>query len=257
MKNYIIFFFMSLGVWTTSIGTSYSIVDKFLNFEENVKYCDEAARTQLAQDEGDDESDATADEVMIASTTPEGENEENEDDEMLDRQEQQSLFAQYFSATASSRSVLLQLIPGLTAFAVLSVDLSVSPIFVYSESIVSYLPPLLSKNSWKCAKSQLRRNTTEVHPSNWKVFLLSVYIYISESRLIQYFIILQINCVAFGIVFFPRFLGQLVVSLVVVTLIVAILRVGKYFVDVFDFFFPQFLTGADDLQNILLPLEEE
>eukprot|EP00597_Dinobryon_sp_UTEXLB2267_P001762 CAMPEP_0170063888 /NCGR_PEP_ID=MMETSP0019_2-20121128/4588_1 /TAXON_ID=98059 /ORGANISM="Dinobryon sp., Strain UTEXLB2267" /LENGTH=509 /DNA_ID=CAMNT_0010270433 /DNA_START=672 /DNA_END=2201 /DNA_ORIENTATION=- len=255
IKNYFIFCFMSLGVWTESIGSSYTIVEKFLDFESMFSTSNDSARIQLAQDEV--EVEPVDDEVMIMPRNVATKDEENEDDEVLKKQEQRNMFVQFFSATASSRSVLLQLIPGLTAFAVLSVDLSVCPILVYSDPIRRLLPPLLSTDSWKSAQSQLRRNTNQSHPSSWKVFLLALYLSINDSRLIQYFIILQINCVAFGIVFYPDFIGRLVASLVVVTLIVALFRVGKYYVDVFDFFFPQFITETDDLRNMLLPVEEE
>jgi len=236
LKNYGIFFLMSCGIWTESTRKSYTIMEKFLDYEylachdprteEPIPLDDPSALQEVEVDENDNGVDLE---------------EAKKDDEALRKLEQRQMFIQFFSATASSRSVLIQMLYGMTAFAVLSVDLSTCPIFVFSKAIQKSLPPLLLTDCWDLATSQVRRGKGG-NPSRWKVLLLSIYLFIADSRLIQYFIILQINFVAFGIVFFPHHISQLVGSLVIVTFIVAISRVCSYTLDLHDFFFPHLTT---------------
>eukprot|EP01037_Dinobryon_pediforme_P037886 gene37886-45596_t len=87
------------------------------------------------------------------------------------------MFTLFLSATSSCRSVLWQIIPGMTGFAILAVETSECPILVFSAEVRSNLHPLVKTDAWSDAKVRLSApnvgETEGRNPKSWKVFLLA------------------------------------------------------------------------------------
>eukprot|EP01034_Spumella_vulgaris_P023585 gene23585-29814_t len=107
-----------------------------------------------------------------------------------------------FAALISARVVLIQLVPYLTAVSTLAVDISSSPVLIFSHTLSEKLPGLVILDAWSDAKKRLQVESKEENPPKWQIFCLSMYIFLYDSRLIQCFLNVCMNVFAFVIIFF-------------------------------------------------------
>ena len=235
------FFFMSLGIWTDTMVKHLSIIETFTKFS---RICEDSPG--VTEDSNlsvkfnplrmrDDTS-----EVLLGG---DNNNYESEQDGSIGNDlERRAMFIKFLSAMTSCRAVLWQLIPGLTAFAILSVDLSSCPIFIVSEKVQHWVPPLIVKNSWDIAKSQFAEgclgSKDKEKPQPWQLILLSFYIFVQESRLVQFIIIVVNSSAAFAIVFSSN-IEVFVILFLMVNIISSIAETGYSILLLHQLFFSE------------------
>ena len=258
--NYIRFCCMSVGYWTEVMVQELSIIDNFERFHGFAKgntnsgggEVNESSKLKLGYNPLRMKDDAT--EVYVEGSPGDGEIDSAEDIE------RKGLFVKYLSSMTSCRSVLWQLIPGMTAFAILSVDLSACPVFIFSSSIEDnhLLPPLLVTNSWAIAENKIKDGLggkPNKKPYYWQLLaLLSFYIFVQESRLIQFTMALVNNITAFSIVFSSFNLVAFVLLFLVVNILAGFAQFGYTLLLLYQFFFSS--NSEDDGDDITLPLFE-
>lgn len=106
---------------------------------------------------------------------------------------------QMLSALVSPRIVLLQMIPYVTAFSLLAVNLSQSPVLVMDAKMKKYLPPLFQGKLTELAREMLLE--AAIKPHWWSINLMSIYIFTKQSRAIQFVINATQFCIAAALVF--------------------------------------------------------
>ena len=253
-KNYIGFCFMSVGFWTEVMVQELSIIDNFEIFRNFAKgntrgggSVSETSHLSVHFNPLRMKDDATN--VYLGANTDPDDNGEEEDIDSAEDIERRGFFVKYLSAVTSCRSVLWQLIPGMTAVAILSVDLSTCPVFIFSSSIEDnhLLPPLLVRNSWTIAENQIKDGLggkPNKKPYYWQLALLSFYIFINESRLIQFVVVVINNSTAFAIVFSSSNLVACVILFLATNLLVGFAQFGYTVLLLHQFF--QFSRGTDE-----------
>jgi photosystem II stability/assembly factor-like uncharacterized protein len=139
--NYYIYIAVSLGIWKDSIAESF-ISYVIETFNEDFK------KNHLQNYENTDKA--------------------------TQKNDYRNNFISVFSAIVSARSVLLQLIPGMTIVAIFSVDLSVAPLFV-SKRLEQHMHPLLLTiaDAWQLAEESLSEKFDDKRTSTWKIFLFA------------------------------------------------------------------------------------
>lgn len=155
----------------------------------------------------------------------------------MHKNDHQNTFTQFLSATISSRAILLQLMPGMTAPALLLVGLSECPIFVFSAKLRTNLTPLILWDAWTLATQRIRVSSIDGKTTTWKVFTLSCWLFARDSRLIRYVEVVILNLVALGVVFFPLKSSKLGILLLVISFIRGLMRYFSALVSIHDFFF--------------------
>lgn len=150
--NYIVFLGMSIGYWNTS---------------QRVDFGAEQRVEQLKQENA----------VLTHG---------NLNCPLLMAADQKSESMRMISALLSPRIVLIQMIPFLTAFSALAVNLSQSPIFVFDSKMNELLPPLLETNLSENSKELLL--DVGMKPEKWNVMLMNVFLFVNRSRGIQFVI---------------------------------------------------------------------
>eukprot|EP01035_Chromulina_nebulosa_P021994 gene21994-28470_t len=250
--NYIRFCCMSVGYWTEVMVQELSIIDNFERFHGFAKgntnsgggEVNESSKLKLGYNPLRMKDDAT--EVYVEGSPGDGEIDSAEDIE------RKGLFVKYLSSMTSCRSVLWQLIPGMTAFAILSVDLSACPVFIFSSSIEEnqLLPPLLVLNSWSIAESQIQDyglgGKSNKKPYYWQLALLSYYIFMQESRVIQFTVVVANNLTAFAIVFGSSNLAVFVILFLAVNLLMGLSQFAYTVLLLHQFFFAKDKASNDD-----------
>lgn len=242
--NYVGFCCMSVGYWTEVMVDELSIIHSFEEFRGHAEGQGGGPVTENSnlsiQHNPIRIKDGTTEVYLggdITETTLEGEGGAESEKDI----ERKGFFVKYLSSMTSCRSVLWQLIPGMTAFAILSVDLSACPIFINSPSIEEnhLLPPLLVTNSWNIAKNQIKSFGKKPNgdPYYWQLALLSFYIFAQESRLIQFTVAVVNNLTAFAIVFSSSSLVVFVFLFLVVNLFVGFAQAGYTILLLHRFFF--------------------
>ena len=260
VRNYIGFCCMSVGYWTEVMVEELSIIDRFQEFRDHAegqggKQVTENSNLSIKYNPLRMKDGAI--EVILGGgttteTSPEGGAKKVNSEEDIERK---GFFVKYLSSMTSCRSVLWQLIPGMTAFAILSVDLSACPIFIFSPSIEEnrLLPPLLVDNSWDIAKSQIKEGFIGGKPNGnpyyWQLALLSFYIFVQESRLIQFAVVVVNNLTAFAIVFGSSNLVAFVFLFLVVNLLVGYAQFGYTILLLHQFFFSANNSDQEDEYN--------
>ena len=257
-KSYVGFCCMSVGFWTDEMVYDLSIIDSFEEFHRKAVGNATGERERPVNDNSDlsfkynplrtRDDDAT--EVFLSGeTTTNNVNDlEGGDIDSEEDIEKKALFVRYLSAMTSCRSVLWQLIPGMTAFAILSVDLSSCPVFIFSKEIDEkhLLPQLLVTNSWSIAEKQIEDGVVgkgNKKPYYWQLALLSFYVVMQESRLIQFSVVVVNNLTAFAIVFGSSNLSAFVILFLVVNLLVGFAQFGYAVLLLHQFFFSK---SSDD-----------
>ena len=146
------------------------------------------------------------------------------------------MFTLYLSAMTSCRSVMWQIIPGMTAFAILAVDTSACPILVFSERMLLYLPPLIVFDAWDIAVKDLRPVLNR-EPDYWELCLVVSFIWMRKSRLVQFTLQIFVSIITFYIVFSSANLYTPVFVFVAVEFLVGLISFGYYFVHLHRSFF--------------------
>ena len=242
-KNYVMYFFMSAGCWTDHAVQQLSLIEKFRDFDRSVLSLQDDpdvvrtmenplfARSSILVD-----SAATIAIGKINMIPPGLEEVGHEEDVFSMDSNVQEMFVNYLSAMTSCRSVIWQVIPGMTAFAILSVDTSMCPVLVFSERMRLYLPPLVAHDVWADAIQELRL-TFIYDPKNWQIFLVASFLWMKNSRLVQFTLQIFVNIISFYIVFSSDDIYIPVCAFVGVELLVALLTFGNYFVQLHRIFF--------------------
>ena len=274
MLHYIRYFFMSVGWWTNSMQRQLSLIDNFTEFEEKMINPSEWERERRSSVSsavlvsnplassgttgvvGVADEDATSlmgDAVrnQVPSTPATGTTRKQFD---ILEYERKTNFMAYLSAMTSCRSVMWQLIPGMTGFALFSVDTASCPIFIFSSEMSPYMPPLLVCNAWGIAKERIHLRTGDVGKkiSCWEVLFCACYIFIEESRLIQFLIAVMINFVAYCIIFSSVYLERVLTLFLVTIIFTGCIRVGYAVVPLYKFFFPAEAFVEETLEQPVL-----
>ena len=267
--SYVRFALMSIGIWTSVMSNQLQLVDNFREFEGNVAVTEATRRRRreaaepapdppqmianpllVAPDAARDQTEVVgvyAESQYLPNDEYDENNEEEDDDEegkqaeeLLANYERRSTFVEYLSALTSCRSVMWQLIPGMTAFAILAVDTAACPIFIFSDELHRELTPLLMLDAWTIALEKIRRRSVdqEKKPKNWQVAACALFIFVEESRLVQFFIMIMINFVAFCIVFNSTYLRTVLKVFLAVVLFNGAVRFFFTMVPLYQFFFP-------------------
>ena len=241
-KNYFMYFFMSAGYWSDYAVQQLALIDKFRAFESS---------TLSMQDDPDvvrtmENPLFVRNSILVdtAATIAAGSIDFRQGSEVLGREEDvfcmdsnvTEMFTLYLSALTSCRSVMWQIIPGMTAFAILAVDTSACPILVFSERMRLYLPPLIVYDAWDIAAKEVR-STFNRKPEYWEIFLVACFIWMKKSRLVQFTLQIFINIITFYIVFSSANLYTPVCAFVGVEFSVGLISFGYYFVHLYRSFF--------------------
>ena len=145
------------------------------------------------------------------------------------------------AALVSTRVVLIQLIPDLTLLSTFAVDISSSPIFVFSDSLTRDLPALVLWNSSGLARDWLVNMNMNIVA--WKVNLLSVYLLVVESRLLQFVLNVVFNLLAVLLIFGPNSAQPMIILLALVFFVSVAIVYSFYLIILLDKkFFPPEVT---------------
>ena len=145
--------------------------------------------------------------VVKSATSPDNEN--NENNERIQKQRnhyfRQMEFMDFLSAQVIVRVILIQLIPFLTIWSILAVEIASCPIFIFSKDLQELLPPLFIPNPIQLARERLTIiNEVLIEPPIWKIYFLASYIVFSESRLIQFLITVISTLTSIILIFFGK-----------------------------------------------------
>ena len=241
--NYAVFALTSAGIWTDYATEGFGIFPKFTHFQRIAS----SGRNDINNDEISSRIDFISarrrNSIDIAqkrmhNSSSDGTRPTMTPEELMRKNEHQNTFSQFLSATVSSRAILLQLIPGMTAPALLFVGLSSCPIFVFSAKLRENLTPLILWDAWTLASQRIIQvPSVSGKPATWKVVLLSCWLFVRDSRLIQYVEVVLLNLVALGVVFFPLQSNVLGIILLFISGIRGMMRFFPSLVSMHDFFF--------------------
>jgi hypothetical protein len=122
-------------------------------------------------------------------------------------------FGQFVSAVTMCRIALLQIEPSLTVWAVFASSVAASPLLV-CEAMHKKLPPLFATDAFQRAYDLLDKTYFRKPPIIQTAFL-GWYIFVNQSRIIQFMLAGFLNIISIGIIFFPQHLKNLIPPLVV------------------------------------------
>jgi hypothetical protein len=111
------------------------------------------------------------------------------------------------------RIALLQIDPSLTVWAVFASSVAASPLLV-CEAMHKKLPPLIATNAFQRAYDLLKETYCRKPPIIQTAFL-GWYIFVNQSRIIQFMLAGFLNIISIGIIFFPQHLKNLIPPLVI------------------------------------------
>ncbi len=259
MMHYVRYLFMSIGCWTNSMQRQLSLIDNFSDFEDKIINPAEWERRSsitspvmvsnpLANDEAGGEDTVLMGEVRPNPVVS------NRKHLSMEEYERKTNFTEYLAAMTSCRSVMWQLIPGMTGFALFAVDTSSCPIFVFSEDMSPLMTPLIVWNAWTIAKERIyiRAGDRDKKISCWQVLLCALYIFVEESRLVQFFLAVMTNVVAYCIIFGSIYLRVVVKTFLGAIIITGCIRVGYAVVPLYKFFFPAEAAVEDSLDQPII-----
>ena len=280
LMSYVRFFFMSIGIWNSSMWTQLNLSDNFHEFEGNVAVT-ESTREQRRRSKkpkgkevgtapqwiisnplletpvtvARDETEVVGVQEQQLSDDEDDDEEGKETEELIADYERRSTFVEYLSALTSCRSVMWQLIPGMTAFAIIAVDTASCPIFIFSDELHKQLTPLIMVDAWTIALDRIKRHSVdkEKKPQSWQVAAWALFIFVEESRLVQFFIMMMINFVAFCIVFSSIYLQLVLKVFLAIFVFNGAVRFFFTMVPLYQFFFPAELAEEESLERALLP----
>jgi hypothetical protein len=111
------------------------------------------------------------------------------------------------------RIALLQIEPSLTVWAVFASSVAASPLLV-CEAMHKKLPPLIATDAFQRAYDLLKETYCRKPPIIQTAFL-GWYIFVNQSRIIQFMLAGFLNIVSIGIIFFPQHVKNLILPLVI------------------------------------------
>lgn len=234
IENYAMLFIVAFGCWPEFAVPAFNLIDNFRRFvlqfttfdnvygesllgsqvveavnnraNSNSTVDGAAARLNQSIDKnirGGREASKSLSSTVAAST-----NDERQNSALLRViNDPKFLFQQYVAAIVSVRVVLLQLVPVLTVFSIVAVDLSPCPILVFSPTMLKHLPPLIAEKPFTRARQLLveeyeaEHKKTPSHVPVWKVFCLGLFMVNRESRLLNFFFLVIKTLVMLVVVF--------------------------------------------------------
>eukprot|EP01034_Spumella_vulgaris_P028899 gene28899-35850_t len=129
IENYRVFALVSLGVWTDEAVRDFEIKSQFKKQEQESTNVELSVTSRLGTIAGETSAPG---ELLRAGTSSIFDTSDDCDDRRL----------KLISALVSTRVVLIQLIPYMTIYSTLAVDISSSPIFIYSPFLNDKVSPL-------------------------------------------------------------------------------------------------------------------
>ena len=189
LASYVMYFLMSIGFWVDYMKNQLSVIEKYRTFEaavlSEVNDLDTVKITEnpLFQRDIRDFTSIVVDNVVRRSTIVQDKNVVINYDFI-----RKTMFLQFLSATTSCRSVMWQLIPGMTGFAIICVETSACPGFIFVDQIREYLPPLIVRDPWNEAENRLRymKAFRNQNLKDWQVCMMACVVWIQGSRMVQY-----------------------------------------------------------------------
>jgi hypothetical protein len=160
-------------------------------------------------------------------------------------------FQYFLAAIVSVRVVLLQVVPILTIPSIIAVEIANCPILVFSERLNKRLPPLLVEAPFEEAQRLLledAKNADLNHVPKWKIIALGFFMFVRQSRLIQ-FLFLPINSFTMIVIAFSpqRYLLYFMLIVVVLEFTILGLAYAAWLLLVFHrWMFPIALKSVDD-----------
>ena len=116
------------------------------------------------------------------------------------------------------------------------------------------MPPLLVCDAWKIAKERIHSRTgdREKKLSCLEVLLCACYIFVEESRFVQFLIAVMINFVAYCIIFSLAYLDRVFKLFLVIIIFTGFIRVGYAVVPLYKVFFPAEAAVEESLELSVL-----
>lgn len=240
-KNYAMYLFMSMGYWNDHTVQKLSVIEKFRAFEASVLSVQDDpdvvqtmenplfARNSILVDS----AAAITGNSNFEPGTETIKADHDEDSEILRADNNiKEMFVNFLSSMTSCRSVMWQIVPGMTAFAILAVDTSTCPILVFSEKMQLILPPLIAVDAWQDSEKVLQSMLVR-QPRQWQRFLIACYLGMKNSRLVQFCHQIFINLITFYIVFTDSSIYPSVCAFVGVELCMGLITFGYSFVQLY------------------------
>lgn len=187
-KTYFGMILLCMGIWPEWLVRDFKIIEKFEEFKRQ----NEAIYRQVG-------NGVFSNPLEDAFTK-------------IDNDERVS-FGQFVSAVTMCRIALLQIEPSLTVWAVFASSVAASPLFV-CEAMHQKLSPLIATDAFQWAYHLLKETYNKKPPMIQTAFL-GWYIFVNQSRIIQFMLAGFLNIVSIGIIFFPQHLKHLIPPLVI------------------------------------------
>jgi hypothetical protein len=266
LRNYCQLALVSLGIWTDSAVEDFRLYTRYDDFKRSLSHMS----THKYED-------TSCDFVQDSKKIPDlfGRYMDDTDDD--DKQQ----FLYYLASNISSRVVLLQLVPMLTLWSVVTADIAACPICVWSPELLKRLPPLIVRRPFVQAQEILERsmqnnspqqgrrnadattNTDDSTPSNtasaaaprirrrrpptWMVWVLGQKIFFTESRLVQFAVSMVCNFMAFALLFLPRHFFEIGLIILLIVMLILGMSVGLYAIMLLHrFLFPNDYAFTDE-----------
>ena len=252
--QYCMYFLMSAGYWTDTMVEKLTLIEKFRAFESSIILIeDDPEAFQTMENPLYSRSSILLD---SAATIVGSDNIFTRSSDTFSRSRVKSIastsinnvqdvFVQYLSAMTSCRSVMWQIIPGMTAFAIFAVDTSACPVLVFSKRLQQYLPPLLVSNAWSDAQNLLEIEFSSHVISNWQIGLVACFLWMKNSRLVQFLLNIVINMMSLYLIFTSGGLFLPVCAFLGVQICMGLIKFGRAFVDIHRTFFDTSSLGVD------------
>jgi hypothetical protein len=219
--NYCLFFKVILGIWTDNVVNQFSMNEMIEEYKSN------ASNFNLSDNESI-----------------------NKNIEVKEKENTLRLL----TAVVSTRITLLLLIPQLTIFSAVVLELAQSPIFVTSTKLSKILPPLIVVDPFQEARNKLKAEFyQDTEPADWEIYITSIYIFVVQSRLIQFVFNAYIAILSIVIIFDREHLLYFFIPTIIVFFVVSIIGTFTGIVLIHKFIFPvdnlHYKRHNDDSKN--------
>lgn len=265
MRNYCTLGMISLGIWTDEVVKDFHILEEYKEFEKLTTLVVPEIIIEHEEedtDDSDNEHDVEVSRTMLKKkvsmttsvrqlssftqsalpmgmhassasflqrnsmnhhiTTSAPSQEQEEAQRKLD-------FLEYLASQVAVRVVLIQLIPMFTIWSIFAVELATCPVFIWSKDLNERLPPLYISDPLQSAKKRLiSMSPGQRIPPPWKLYSLAAYLFLTESRLIQFIITVLSTATAMILIFAPKELLHIVVYFLIAILVIVGAVTGLY-----------------------------
>eukprot|EP01036_Dinobryon_divergens_P028355 gene28356-37287_t len=255
VAHYGMYFLMSAGCWTDTVVEKLMLIEKFRAFKASILTVeDDPEVVQTMENPLYSRSSIFLDKAATIVSGGGGDRAFSRDSSSGDLSapkaaaeasaasrngDAKDMFVQYLSAMTSCRAVMWQIVPGMTAFALLAVDTSTCPMLVFSKRLGRYLPPLLAVNAWADARSQLETvlSASQQRPRSWQILLVAASLWMRGSRLVQFSLNLFANAITWYVIFSSEGLFAPACAFLGVQVCVGLVKFGRILVDIHRIFF--------------------